>query len=81
MTILEFQYLRHGTAMPDGYELANDLQGTHHGHFAVLVVKKEDTDSWRCPYCGLPDCKPIDYAGTETMSKCRQVSAGCCGDL
>lgn len=42
MSIIEFRYLRHGQKMPDGYELADDLQNTHHGHFAVLIVEKDE---------------------------------------
>lgn len=41
MSILEFRYLKHGESMPDGYELRDNLQGTHHGHFAVLIVEKD----------------------------------------
>ena len=39
---MRFTYLPHGKPMPENYELIDDLQGTHHGHFAVLVGEKEE---------------------------------------
>lgn len=38
----EYQYLPHGKPIPEGWELANNLQNTHHGHHAVLIKKKLD---------------------------------------
>lgn len=40
-SIREYRYLPHGKPLPRGWQLANDLQGTRHGHHAVLIVKNE----------------------------------------
>lgn len=40
-SITEYKYLPHGELIPKGWKLANDLQGTPHGHHAVLIVRKK----------------------------------------
>ncbi len=38
-----YQYWGVGKPIPDGWRLANDLQGNHHGYHAVLLVKDNES--------------------------------------
>ena len=40
--VVELQYLRHGRSVPPGWALADKLENSHHGWFAVLLVRKID---------------------------------------
>ena len=35
------RYLRHGDPVPAGWQLADKLEGTHHGWFAVMIVRAD----------------------------------------
>ena len=37
---ISLMYLNHGRTVPDGWKLADKLEGTHHSWFAVLLVEK-----------------------------------------
>jgi hypothetical protein len=74
----EYQYLPHGKPLPEGWDLANDLQGTSHGHHAVLLKKKKsmgghetpnegETDEWLTPpYI-------IEKLGTFELDPCSPI--------
>lgn len=74
--MVTLMYLPHGKPVPEGWSLADKLEGTHHSSFAVLIIKDEDEP--RCVFCGHPDCKPHDERGHITQSICKQVSESCC---
>lgn len=38
--IIEYQYLKRGKPIPKGWRLADSLQDTHHGHHAILIMRK-----------------------------------------
>ena len=35
--MIYYRYLSHGKPIPKGWRLANDLQNTHHGQYAILI--------------------------------------------
>lgn len=43
MMVQEYAYLPHGKVMPLGWEIADTLEDTHHGHYAVLIKRSEMT--------------------------------------
>lgn len=36
---VELQYLRHGRLVPHGWCLADKLENSHHGYYAVIIRK------------------------------------------
>lgn len=44
-SIREYAYHPHGKPLPKGWRLASDLQGTRHGHHAVLIVKENEKEA------------------------------------
>ena len=48
--MVELKYLYHGTELPEGWELAGSLRGTHHYHYASHIIRRK-----LCPFCGQPE--------------------------
>lgn len=43
----EYRYHPHGIPIPEGWQLSESLQGTHHGHYSSIIKREASTaDHW-----------------------------------
>ena len=79
MTETLLKYLFHGEPLPEGWELAGSLEGTHHGKYASHIIKQVEQPvvQYLCVHCGQP-LKEEQIHGSYRCVSCMTVTVSCC---
>ena len=77
MTETVLKYLFHGEPLPEGWELAGSLEGTHHFEYASHIIMKIEPIVLLCAHCGQP-LKEEQIHGSYRCVSCLTVTESCC---